>query len=265
MNIALAGAVLTASLLGSTHCAGMCGAFAAFAASPDRNEQPVSRRALNAAYNAGRLATYLAFGAIAGSIGAAFDLGGSLIGVQRVAGLVAAGLMIGVGVLALLKHFGVRIGRVPVPGFVLRLAEAGHVRAFGLRPLPRAFAIGLLTTFLPCGWLYTFVIASAGTAHPLLGALMMATFWLGTLPVMMAVGLGAQYLTGSMRRYLPLVTNLALIATAMWMVVARISAPIVPGRLTAIDWRDPGADLRSRSASEACPLCDHSTKPEVAP
>lgn len=264
MIIALAGAVLTASLLGSTHCAGMCGAFAAFAASPDESERPVSRPALNGAYNAGRLATYLTFGALAGSIGAAFELGGSLIGVQRVASLLAAGLMIGVGGIALFKHFGVRIGRAPIPGFVLRLAQAGHIMAFGLPPLPRAFAIGLLTTFLPCGWLYTFVIASAGTAHPLLGALMMATFWLGTLPVMMAVGLGAQYLTGSMRRHLPLVTNLALIATAMWMVLARITSPIVPERLTAIDWRDPGADLRSRVPGDACPLCDHTDKPRAS-
>jgi hypothetical protein len=263
--IALAGAVLTASLLGSAHCAGMCGAFAAFATSPDARERPVSRVALNAGYNGGRLATYLLFGMAAGALGAAFELGGSFVGVQRVASITAAGLMIGVGVIALLKHFGMRVGRAPIPSFMLRLAHAGHVRAFRLPPLPRAFAIGLLTTFLPCGWLYTFVLVSAGTASPFLGAVLMAVFWAGTLPVMAAVGVSAQYLTGSLRRHLPLLTNLLLIGAGLWMILARINAPIVPGHLVAVDWRDPAADIRSRSADDACPLCAPSEKQDAKP
>lgn len=265
MMAALAGAVLTASLLGSTHCAGMCGAFAAFATSPDvpnaAHQRPASRWSLNLAYNGGRLATYIAFGLAAGALGAAFDLGGSLLlGLQRTASLVAAGLMISVGTIALLKHFGVRIGRAPVPGFVVQFVRAGHLRAFELPALPRAFVIGLLTTFLPCGWLYTFVLVSAGTADPMAGALMMAIFWIGTLPVMAAVGFGAQMLSGSIRPHLPLLTNLALICTAIWMVIARIHAPIAPGNLASIDWKDPASDIRSRAADEACPLCSEPDK-----
>ncbi|MBX3378484.1 MAG: sulfite exporter TauE/SafE family protein [Phycisphaeraceae bacterium] len=263
--IALAGAVLTASLLGSTHCAGMCGAFAAFATSPDEKERPVSRAALNAAYNAGRLATYLLLGLTAGAVGAAFELGGAMMGVQRIASLTAAGLMIGIGVIALMRHAGVRIGRAPLPAVLMKMAHAGHVRAFSLPPAPRAFAIGLLTTFLPCGWLYTFVLTSAGTASPALGALLMAVFWIGTLPAMVAIGVGAQYLTGSMRRHLPLATNLLLIGVGMWMVLARISAPVVPGHLVAVDWRDPAADIRSRTASDGCPLCNDAETPKGAP
>jgi len=261
--IALAGAVLTASLLGSTHCAGMCGAFAAFATSPDQRERPASRAALNTAYNSGRLTTYLMFGLAAGTTGAAFELGGSLVGIQRVASLAAAATMIGVGVMALLKHVGMHIGRMPVPGFLLRLAHAGHLRAFAMPPLPRAFSIGLLTTFLPCGWLYTFVLVSAGTASPWFGALLMAVFWLGTLPVMAAVGVSAQLLTGSLRRYLPLITNLLLIGVGLWMVVSRINAPLLPARLTAIDWKNPASDIRSRSGDDACPLCSPSEKLEA--
>ena len=56
--IALIGAVLVASLLGSLHCAGMCGAFVAFAVIGSPGHQP-SRVALNTAYNLGRLITYL--------------------------------------------------------------------------------------------------------------------------------------------------------------------------------------------------------------
>lgn len=261
MILALAGAVLTASLLGSTHCAGMCGAFAAFATSPSDQEKPASRAALNAAYNGGRLVTYLVFGLVAGALGAAFDFGGSLVGVQRVASLAAAALMIAVGAIALFKHFGIPVRRAPIPAPLLKLAHAGHLRAFALPPIRRAFAIGILTTLLPCGWLYTFVLVSAGTASPILGAFFMWVFWLGTLPVMTAVGVGAQYVTGSLRRHLPLVTNLLLIIVGLWMVFSRIQAPIAPGRLVAIDWQHPESDIRSRSAAEACPLCDHAAHP----
>lgn len=261
MILALAGAVLTASLLGSTHCAGMCGAFAAFATSPTDQEKPASRTALNAAYNIGRLITYLAFGLLAGALGAAFDFGGTLVGVQRIASLAAAALMIAVGAIALLKHFGVSIRRAPIPAPLLKLVHAGHTRAFTLPPLRRALVIGLLTTLLPCGWLYTFVLVSAGTASPFLGALLMSVFWLGTLPMMTAIGVGAQYLTGSLRRHLPLVTNLLLITVGLWMIFARIHAPIVPGHLIAIDWQNPESDIRSRSASETCPLCTPADHP----
>ena len=43
-----------------------------------------------------------------------------------------------------------------LPGLIQRLVLAGQRAAFALRPLPRALSIGLLTAFLPCGWLYLF-------------------------------------------------------------------------------------------------------------
>lgn len=57
-------------------------------------------------------------------------------------------------------------------------------------PVVRAAATGLFTTLLPCGWLYAFVVTAAGTGSgtPLHGAALMAVFWLGTLPMMLTVG-----------------------------------------------------------------------------
>lgn len=216
--ITLAAAVFLASLLGSTHCAGMCGAFLAFAVTGD-----APPRWLHVAYNLGRLATYLALGCLAGATGAALDLGAGVLGLQRVASVAAGAIMIGFGLVALLRSAGVRIGRFPVPGFMQRIALAGHRGAADLPPVLRALAVGLLTTLLPCGWLYAFVITAAGTASPFLGAGAMAAFWLGTLPVMMAMGAVMSGAWTPLRRHLPLLTALLMTGAGLFTLGQRIS------------------------------------------
>ena len=254
--IALFSAILVASLLGSTHCAGMCGAFVAFAVSPQNPGEAASPRlTLNAAYNLGRLVTYATLGAVAGSLGAALDLGGSLIGVQRVALSVSAALMIGFGGAAILRHAGVRVPRAPLPGFLVRWARAGHTRALSLPPIGRAAAVGLLTTLLPCGWLYAFVIMAAGTASPVWGAGAMAAFWLGTLPMMAALGLGIRAVIGPLGRRMPMATSILLVAAGLWTLFGRVAMPA----FSASSFRAP-ANVESaaavlESAENACPLC----------
>jgi sulfite exporter TauE/SafE len=257
--LALFAAVFIASLLGSTHCAGMCGAFVAFAVGAGDPDGPgASKAVLNAAYNLGRLATYAVLGTFAGLVGAALDLGGSMVGVQRAAAVFAGVLMIGFGVVAVLRQVGVRVPRMPLPGVLTRLARAGHERAFALGPVSRAGAVGLLTTLLPCGWLYAFVITAAGTADPLTGALTMAAFWLGTLPIMAALGIGASHLTGPLRRHMPLLTSLLLVGVGVYTVSGRMHVPVIA---TAAFDGEPTIDKALHAGSSPdkhCPLCNTS-------
>jgi sulfite exporter TauE/SafE len=51
------------------------------------------------------------------------------------------------------------------------------------------FMLGFFSGFLPCGWLYTFLIAGAATKNPFASALTLFLFWLGTLPALSAVTL----------------------------------------------------------------------------
>ncbi len=267
----LLSAILVASLLGSTHCVGMCGAFLAFAvgapsSGPNaRSEEGLARHlrsklALNTAYNLGRLATYVVLGAIAGALGVAVDLGGSLVGVQRIAACAAGAIMAGFGVVAVLRHLGVRIPRLPLPAFLLRLSKAAHERAFDLSPLARAAAVGLLTTLLPCGWLYAFVVTSAGIASPLWGSAAMLAFWVGTLPVMGALGLGLQTLAGPLRKHVPLATSVLLVIVGLTTLFGRMTAPA----LAADPIRAAQSPLESiqsiGSTEETCPLCRHKDK-----
>ena len=196
----LIGAVLVASVVGSLHCAGMCGAFVAMAVGLDT---PVSKTRLHAAYNGGRLVIYSTIGALAGSIGGVFDLGTQAIGLQRGAVSLAAATMIMLGLVALLSALGVRVPRFKGPKLFERIFVSAHRLASRFGPVRRAFIIGLLTGLLPCGWLYAFALLAAGTGSPLTGTLVMAAFWTGTLPVLISLGAGVRALSGLLGRYAP--------------------------------------------------------------
>jgi sulfite exporter TauE/SafE len=255
--------VFTASLLGSTHCAGMCGAFVALAVGSvdlrvegrPQTSGAARRALLIASYNLGRLVTYCTLGAIAGLIGSAVDLGGSLVGVQRGAAMLAGLFMIGFGVIAMLRLRGVKVATMPMPHGLQRIIAAGHARVATLSPVARAGVIGLLTTLLPCGWLWAFVVTAAGTASPTLGALCMAVFWLGTLPLMASLGAGIGMLTGRLRRQLPMLTSIALVAIGAYTALGRLTLPAIGGITRADESRDALTRVNDLGTGAELPPC----------
>lgn len=212
-------AILTASLIGSLHCVGMCGAFVAMAVASDK--VPAAR--LHAAYNLGRLATYVALGVVAGFAGRALDLGGEFVGLPRAAAVLAGIVMVVFGISAVLRSFGIQVARMPMPKLLRSAAELGYRHVDGLGPTSRAAALGLLTTLLPCGWLYAFVATAAGTASPIWGGVAMAAFWLGTVPALVTLGVGVQKLAGPFRRHVPVVTSLVLVVIGAATIFGRLN------------------------------------------
>ena len=130
----------------------------------------------------------------------------------------------------------------------------GHRLADRLPSTLRAFTIGTLTTLLPCGWLWAFVITASGAADPLLGGLVMAVFWLGTLPVMLSLGVGIQAMAGRLGAKLPVLTSLLLIGVGVFTVAGRIAAPAIamPSTMTA---SAHGVEAPDPSKPAPCPLC----------
>lgn len=243
--IALVVAVFLASVLGSLHCVGMCGAFLALAFT-DAGE--TGRWRLSTAYHGGRLITYTALGVAAGTAGSLLDLGGTLAGISRVA-LPLAGLTIIVfGVIGLLRQRGVTIKSIHLPKSWITRVHRVQGLAMQLQPTQRALAIGLLTTLLPCGWLYAFSATAAGTADPVIGGLVMIVFWSGTLPALVSCGLGVQALAGPIGRRLPALTCIAVIGFGGWAVVGRAQFDITA--LTAA--ADAAAD---RNGLPTTPVC----------
>ncbi|MEN0110621.1 MAG: sulfite exporter TauE/SafE family protein [Planctomycetota bacterium] len=230
--IPLLAAVLAASLLGSVHCAGMCGPFCGVAVGGG-GRRPI---ALHAAYHGGRLATYTLLGAAAGAVGALLDIASTLAGLQPIALALAGGLMtlIGLGEVARLRGWRwFRLGAA-MPKAWTDALQAGQRFAARQSGVPRALTIGLLTTLLPCGWLYAFAITAAGSGGPLPGAAIMAAFWLGTLPVMLTLGVGVRRLAGVLGDRLPMATAVALVLVGCFTLTGRvgISAEALAAQVT---------------------------------
>lgn len=252
--IALLGAVLVASLLGSPHCAGMCGGLVLFAVSAvdERSgERKASRLPLHLAYHGGRAVSYATVGAVAAALGSALDLGAAYGGLQRPAAILAGVGIALVGLVGLSRVAGFRLPRLPVPRRWTAAAEAAHRAAFGFGGTQRAGLVGLLTPMLPCGWLYAFALTAAGTAHPVAGAGIMVAFWLGTLPVLTAVGAGLQLLSGPLRRHLPIAASCLFVVAGVMTAAGRLALPTFdPSQVTLTGGTVPDAD----ASLPCCPL-----------
>ena len=57
----------------------------------------------------------------------------------------------------------------------------------------------------------------------------MAVFWVGTLPIMAALGVGLAALAGPLRRRLPLATTCLIMVVGFYTLFARISVPAGDG------------------------------------
>ncbi len=216
-------AILTASLLGSVHCAAMCGGFVCMYSSGTGTDAATLRS--HALYNVGRLTSYLLLGALAGALGAGVTRAGSTAGIANAAMVVAGALMIGWGISAIAAQRGIRLGWGG-PAISSRWQRTLGRLLHHVRQQPvgvRALLTGLGTTLLPCGWLYVFVASAGGTGSVRHGMLVMALFWLGTVPALVAVGLGAQRVFGPLRRKLPMLGAV----TVMLMGVLALSGRLV--------------------------------------
>lgn len=249
--------VLTASLVGSVHCAAMCGGFVCFYAGADapatitRDGRTTASRATplraHAMYNVGRLASYLLLGAVAGALGSGIATMGRMAGVTQAATVLAGALMVGWAGSTIAAQRGVAIGPRHAPQgwqrMLRRLLDAVRRQP----PAVRAALTGLLTTLLPCGWLYVFVATAGGTGSVLGGLTVMAIFWLGTVPALVAVGVGAQRVFGPLRRRLPSVSAYAVLVLGVLAITGHLSmAPMSRSGMgpAAVVTPAPGAPMQ---------------------
>lgn len=286
--IGLAGAILVTSLLGSMHCVGMCGPMALWASGIGQAGQSRGTAlARLTAYHFGRAVTFLSAGLLAGWLGGLATVGGDWLGWQQTAARLAGATMIGLGVWRLLNFWrpaeaylsspsanlspGVGVAGVVRIPWDRRLSMAVSARLSRLRPtiarLPvhsRAFAIGIVTTWLPCGWLYLFVLVAAATASPLPAVMVMLAFWIGTLPALSALvggAIGSVGFTPRLRPALPLLIAIVLLVTGTYTISGRAAADLTPLGEAARQqgtWAR-GADPRrllDELSGEALPCCE---------
>lgn len=188
-------AAFATGLLGSAHCVAMCGGIVGALSGgidPALRKRPEAQLGYVVAYNAGRLASYAAFGALFGAL--ALGLAHAIVEVQLVLRGAAGILMIGLGLhlLGAFPRFSM-IERVGAPVFA-------RVSPFAKRLLPvrshaHATMLGALWGWVPCGMVYTALALATASGRPSQGALAMVAFGVGTLPAMITSGVVSGHVT----------------------------------------------------------------------
>ncbi|MET0266902.1 MAG: sulfite exporter TauE/SafE family protein [Duganella sp.] len=211
--------VFLVGLAGSVHCVGMCGGIvgalsanmAAAAPAQVRAVIPIATAASLAApmlprvlaYNTGRIASYMLAGAMAGGLaGGAQGLAG-LVGIQLGFYWLANLMLVALGLylmnawrgLAWLEQGGRVLWQRAQPALaplMKTLMPARHAH--------QAMALGALWGWLPCGMVYSVLLTAMLSGDAWDGAAVMLAFGLGTLPMLIGLGLLGARLTHAMRR-----------------------------------------------------------------
>jgi hypothetical protein len=215
------GAAFLVGLLGGTHCIGMCGGIVgALSSGLSLDVQTSHRRLFTAqlAYNTGRISSYTLAGVLLGLFGQQLGELGVLEGFP-VGRMVAGVIMILFGIyLAGWWHS------------LLLLEKAGaclwkYIEPLGRRFIPvhtagQAWLLGLVWGWLPCGMVYAVLALALASGSALDGGVIMLAFGLGTLPVMLAMGLAFNTLGRWVRNpWVRLVTGMLVIFMGVAMLL----------------------------------------------
>jgi sulfite exporter TauE/SafE len=189
-------------LLGSVHCAGMCGGIVgALSVAPVavRVAPPVRPALANVlAYNLGRIASYMLAGAMAGGIGQGAGALARLPALQAAAYWMANLMLAMLGLYLMDAWRG--LAALEQGGQLLWRHVAPLLRR--LQPFDgpgRMLAAGVLWGWLPCGMVYSVLVTAMLSGSALTGALAMLAFGLGTLPMLLGLGLAGARLRASLR------------------------------------------------------------------
>lgn len=189
------GAMFVLGLVSSLHCLQMCGpivlSYSVAVESLGKKSSGASTLPAllqnHLAYNAGRILTYTALGAIAGMAGGAMGALSHLVGLNHTLAIVTGGFMVLVGISMFgvipAGRWGSRLFLIPA-SFLKRLGRLLSAEGAGKR-----FVLGLTLGFLPCGLIYAALLKAMATGSALAGAATMFAFGLGTAGALLALGI----------------------------------------------------------------------------
>ena len=182
-------------LLTSIHCISMCGAINLIAStSTTKNfKKPIL-------YNLGRLTSYTLLGGIVGLLGSVFKINmyiqGTIIIFASIFMLLMALNMMGI------INFSLKF---KLPKVFNKLKTKG------------SFMIGLFNGLMPCGPLQAMQIYALSTGSFIYGALSMFLFCLGTIPLMLFVGMISNFLNNKHRKILNKVSTVLILVLSLVM------------------------------------------------
>jgi sulfite exporter TauE/SafE len=206
-------------LLGTGHCIGMCGPLVVAFPAAAGGVLP------HLLYHGGRVTTYTAAGALAGGAGSL----AAALGADPVLGTLRVQMGLSVAAGLLLAAFGLaRLGLLPEPRWLytaVPLLSPGSGAAASSRSSRwRMVHMGLLTGMLPCGLSYAAFSRALAAGGWYEGGMMTLAFGLGTLPGLLAAGLGAGRLLSRFRTWSDPLSGMLMIAMAVRL-ISRVIFP----------------------------------------
>lgn len=214
--------IFLVGLAGSIHCVGMCGGIVgalsvagmrAPSAPPARHPRdfPVAVTALRMhaaapaapvvpafdaalrvlAYNGGRIGSYAVAGALAGGMAGGVRALADLSALQTAGYWLANLMLVALGLWLMDAWRG--LARIEAVGAHLwRRIQPYTARLLPVDTPSKMLVAGALWGWLPCGMVYSMLMTATLTGAPGSGATVMAVFGLGTLPMLLALGLAGQ-------------------------------------------------------------------------
>ncbi|WP_174874108.1 sulfite exporter TauE/SafE family protein [Vogesella oryzae] len=219
LEISLLSLFLT-GLLGGVHCLGMCGGIVAAISVTSQGRKPL----LLLGYNLGRLASYVAIGALLGGLAQWGIAQANFRPLQL-------GLFAAANVLLIL--LGLYLAGLS--SAVTQIEKLGQPLWHKLQPLTRrllplrhgwqSLLVGAVWGWVPCGLVYTASLSALASQSVASGALVMLSFGLGTLPNLLLMGAFASKLAQwKQQRPVRLIAGLAVAAMGAWHLLQLFSA-----------------------------------------
>lgn len=175
-------------LLGGGHCVGMCGGIVGAVSLSLPGQRPHFGYLL--AYNAGRISSYTVAGLVAGLLGASGFFLHGVLPVEKALYLLANLMLIALGLYLAGFWQGVLVLE-RAGGALWKSLQPLSKKLLPLRSIPQAFALGMVWGWLPCGLIYSVLVAALAAGSATQGGLLMLAFGLGTLPTLLAMGMAA--------------------------------------------------------------------------
>lgn len=171
------GALFLVGLMTSLHCVAMCGGINV-AQSARSAQKGIAVRG-SVMYNLGRVVSYTLTGAVIGLLGKVFSLTPA----------VKAGLQIAAAVFMLIMALNLMGGFTWLRRLNISMPRGLSAKLAGLSGGRSSFVVGLANGLMPCGPLQSMQLYALSTGSAWMGAMSMLCFSLGTVPLMLGVGL----------------------------------------------------------------------------
>ncbi len=179
-------------LIGSVHCIGMCGPLVM--AIPISGQSNFQKWVSILLYHFGKISSYTILGILLGLFGSSLPL----FGVQENLSIVIGSIMLLYVLYVLLIK-----SKWKIPFFKSNILYTIIIKKMGAlfksKNSSSFYLIGFLNGLLPCGMVYLALTSALATQSVVQGAVIMAFFGLGTMPALIMVAIGGQYMGRTIR------------------------------------------------------------------